>query len=61
LNLLSKDSDSALAITLFVNQGSGAASFISPGVLCAEDLERALKEIRKVVNDCCNASVAEQH
>jgi hypothetical protein len=59
LNLLSaKDPDSALAITLFVNQHSAAASFIAPGVLSAEDLERALTEIRRVVNECCYAGQA---
>lgn len=60
LNLLSsKESESALAITVFVNQHSGAASFIAPGVLSAADLERALTEIRNVVNDCCKDAVAE--
>ena len=56
LNLLSaKDPESALAITLFVNQHSGAASFIAPGVLSPEDLERGLTEIYTVVKECCNA------
>ena len=59
LNLLSaKNPESALAITLFVNQHSAAASFIAPGVLSAEDLERAVTEIRRVVNECCHAGEA---
>lgn len=62
LNLLSakETGSSALAITLFVNQNSGAASFIAPGVLSADDLQRALTEIRTVVTDCCHASDAQQ-
>tara|TARA_B110000858_G_scaffold198211_1_gene263241 strand:+ start:1081 stop:1305 length:225 start_codon:yes stop_codon:yes gene_type:complete len=55
LNLISaKKASSALAVTIFVNQNSGAASFIAPGVLNTDDLERALVEIGAVANDCCD-------
>jgi hypothetical protein len=55
LNLVSaKKASSALAVTIFVNQNSGAASFIAPGVLSTDDLERALAEIGAVANSCCH-------
>lgn len=56
INLLSsKESKSALAVTVFVNQHSGDASFIAPGVLSTEDVEHALTEVRSVVEGCCDA------